>query len=467
MTHDFHYYVTFMCARNAGFDIETSKQIALCADGVDGGDMKFANTSGGKFKKVLHKVGTKQISYHPLTVYHTTSTVNEDHSMGASIMSIPWMAFHFLPSLEVDPKTNPFYIKAIDRAIEKPAKGEGEHPRFSPFELLQSRHLESGLICSKDSRFAKELIKDTAKLAQKFGKGKLNPHEAGILGIRSHIIADLFAHEGFAGCRSKAANALNHANTLNDSEKKYDLQKSPVVSTIKVLGLSRLGHGQAGQRPDEPFVKYKIERKVDHHAYEKDNYDLFGAAVMTLTEVLKGNVNMKYKEWKKVTEKCKYSWEDIRVAMNQERIWRNKCLMGFINCVEREKSTSKPPTTLGEHDCSDYWAFDQMDGALQMGFSLAADSHLKWFHDTFFELTGVGIHQYIDVSVLWPWSDGQDVKAREINKKLLKGEKLTVGKTSGDLTGYQIGTHYIKSYEGNDLQPSTLYSKFTGIKVIG
>jgi hypothetical protein len=463
MTHDFHYYVTYMCARNAGFDIMTSKKIALCADGVDGGDMKFVNTSGGKYKKVAFKDGLNMISYHPLTVYHVTSSVNDDHSMGASIMSIPWMAFHFLPSLEVDPRTNPFYIKEIDRAIGKPKKDEGQHPRFSLFELNQSRHLESGLVCSKGSRFAKELIKDTAKLAKQYGRGKLNYIQAAMLGVRAHIIADLFAHEGFAGCRSMAANALNHANTLNESEMKYTLDrtKSAAASYVKTTGTSRLGHGQAGQRPDEPFVEYSIQRKLDNRNFVKDNRDLYGAAVMTLTEVFKGNspnIPKDYENWQSVARDYMYKWEAIRDRMNQERPKRIKALREFFSKA----------TDLREHNGTDYWAFGHMDGDLKMGFSIAADRHLGWFHEKFFELTGVGIDQYMDVSVLWPWSNAEDAKAREHNKNLLLGhKKIHVGKTSGDINGYQIGTHYMKRYDGGDLKPSTIYSKFTGIKVIG
>lgn len=83
-----------------------------------------------------------------------------------------------------------------------------------------------------------------------------------------------------------------------------------------------------------------------------------------------------------------------------------------------------------------------------------------------YDITGVGIDQYMDVSVLWPWSHDDDAKAREHNKKLLRGEKIHVGTTSGDITGYQIGIHYMKRYAGNDLKPSTIFSKFTGIKVI-
>jgi hypothetical protein len=460
MTHDFHYYVTFMCARNAGFDIETSKKIALCADGVDGGDTTFAHGAAGKYKQVLYKNRLKMVSYYPLTVHHMTSSVNSDHSTGASILSLPWMAFHFLPSLEVDFKTNPFNIEKIDRVI----KGNGDHPRFSPVELHWSRKLESGLICSKDSRFARELINDTAKLAKKFGTGKfLNPHEVGILGIRAHVIADLFAHEGFAGCRSKAVNALNHANTLDEKKMNYSLDSGVTVSALKTMRASRLGHGQAGQRPDEPFLKYRIQRKIDNVTFEKNNYDLFGAAVMTITEVLKGrseNITKDYQNWKAISADYPYKWEDIRDRMNQGRSERIKALKDFF----KEKY---PKTDLGEHDRRDYWAFDQMDGSLRMGFSLAADAHIKWFHETFFAITGASIDEYMDVSVLWPWSDADDAKAREHNTKLLSGEKIHVGKTSGDINGHQIGIHYMKRHEGADLKPSIIYSKITGIKVYG
>jgi len=462
MTHDFHYYITFMCARNAGFDEERSKKIALYADGVDGGDMKFVQTGGGKYKPVLHKKGAEMVQYYPLTVHHVMSSVNDVHSMGASIMSVPWLAFHFLPSLEVEPQTNPFYIKSIDRVLGKAKKGEGDQPRFSSFELNQSRHLESGLVCSKDSRFAKAMIKDTAQLAKKSGTNTSNPHDLAILGIRAHIIADLFAHEGFAGCRSMAANALNHANTLTKIG--YSLEKGVVVSTMKTTGISRLGHGQAGQRPDEPYIKYSVQRKIDNVTFEKYNYDLFGAAVMTVTEVLKGNfqdVVKNYKNWQTVSADYLHKWEDVRDSMNAARPDRIKALSDFFK-------RKYPRTDLGVHTRSDYWAFDQMDGAHRMGFSLAADKHTKWFHETFFALAGVGIDEYMDVSVLWPWSHDDDVKARRINQQLLAGtEKVNVGKTSGDMIGYQIGSQYIQKSGDANLKPSTVYSKFTGIRVTG
>ncbi len=459
MTHDFHFYVTFMCARNAGFDANTSIQIALCADGVDGGEPEFIRKSKGKYKQVKHE-GKK---WFPITVYRTFSSVNSQHSLGASIAPVPWMAFHFLPSLEVDSKTNPYYIRKIDRNLPKRKSSAPDHPRFRMHELNTARDLESGLICGKSSRFAKKLIKDTAQFAKTWGGKKTLPiHAAAMLGIRSHVIADLFAHEGFAGCRSVAINALNHANSLTKPRKlNYSLESPKGASFVKTMRIGRLGHGQAGQRPDEPFLNYRFQRKIDGRTFIKDNYDIFGEALMTVTQVLKGEMPSQYKNWKKLEIDYKYKWVDIRDGMNASRKERVKFLANFIYKNETSEAQKKIWRYMLKdyHDRSDYWCFNIMkDPKLSEYFSMAADDHLRWFHETFFELARVGIDQYMDVSVLWPWTSSDDRKGQEYTKNLLAGGEVHIGNTDRNITGLQIGTQYMERYEGGDLKPSRVYS---------
>ena len=121
------------------------------------------------------------------------------------------------------------------------------------------------------------------------------------------MIADLFAHEGFAGCRSEAANALTVKGTKRLNKLKYKLEHVAGAGAVKTMGLSRVGHGQAGQRPDEPFVNYKFTRSTDGRLFEKNNYEIFGEALMTVTEVLKGNMLVPFKDWKEKEKEQDYT----------------------------------------------------------------------------------------------------------------------------------------------------------------
>jgi len=503
MTHDFHYYVTFMCARNAGFDQKTSREIALCADAVDGGNPKCAQQRSNKFKEV-QTIGKK--GYRPLTVYNMGHSVNMKHSIGGSIVSIPWMAFHFLPSLQVGAKglkvdKNDYRIVRETPGRKTPVFARGDNPRTSKDELRLSQVLENGLICTQNSLFAKKLIADTSKAAF-----SLNPAEkAAFLGVRAHIIADLFAHEGFAGCRSVNVNALEHAYTENEEARAknkpfclaYTLAMAAGASTVKVTKAGRLGHGQAGQRPDEPFVKFAFKRvKGEGGTLFKDNYDLFGRALMAVTEVLRGRdiekLGKQYEDWYKFEDKENYiyKWKHIRSGMNQSRENRRLFLRFLILSTENEGCDTNDSRFFDPdlHDGSDYWAFDKMSAALLSQFSMAADGHLKWFHDTFYELSRCTIDQYMQVSVLWPFQDDDDWHAIEINRELvgmpetkieLKGTHGKAGLTGADATnfdygpisGTQIGAHYMKSQikQGPDkrekrevaeaLKPSDVYAK--------
>lgn len=470
MTHDFHYYITFMCARNAGFTKDESRQIALCADGVDGGDPVYAKEHGDGYKTM--KSHLAESPYRPLTVYNVGDKVNMTHSLGGSIASIPWMAFHFLPSLEV--RSDKLTVDGNNYSIVRQTPGRKtpmfalkDNPRTSKQELLLSQVLENGLICTQNSIFAKKLIKNTAEEKAKIA----NPTERfAFLGVRAHIIADLFAHEGFAGCRSVNVNALVHANTLNEEARAknqlfclaYTLARTQAAgaSIVKDLKIARLGHGQAGQRPDEPFVKFSFKRaKGEGDTLVKDNYDLFGRAFMAVTEALKGRdekrLGSKYKEWYKFEDEegYLYKWKQIRPGMNSSRENRRLFLRQLVLSTENEGTDTNDGNffDLGLHDGGDYWAFGKMNNSLLQLFSKAANKHLKWFHRTFFELSGCTIDQYMQVSVLWPFQDDDDWHAIEINQALISTPdkaielKGTHGSTGATLSGTQIGTHYMDS----------------------
>ena len=363
MTHDFHYYVAYMCARNAGYDVPESLQIAYCSDLVDGGTMNFISKNPGKYGRIAPR------GFYPLTVYEAMCGVNNVHSEGSSILTVPWMAFHFLPSFEVTKQKNIYFLTNFAR---KPPSGGGQ----AITDFQNSTLLESGLICTKDSRFAKALIQNTAELAQDHPTSEFR---LATLGVRAHVIADLWAHSGFAGCRSMAINSLN---AVNNKELAYELEKETAVSMVKNVLHGRLGHGQAGQRPDEPYVRFDFTRTFDKRKFEKDNWDLFGEAFVALSEVLRGRVPTaaEITNWYDTMRENRYvyQWYEIFMGMNRSRTERRAYLRSLIWLKEMHLQRGKPGrprvTDLGVHDGTDYWAFGKASASLLQQFSNAADA---------------------------------------------------------------------------------------------
>ncbi len=458
MTHDFHFYVTFMCARNAGYSLEDSLKIALFADAVDGGNPKCAKS----YPSVYGKLKYDNNWYRPLSVFNLGHSVNSFHSIGGSLVAVPWMAFHFLPSLEIDTSGASIPKKASKR--RRPILARSSNPRTSENEQNNSIRLENGLVCTHDSRFAKELIKHTCDMAPSKPSG--TSHDVKLLaqlGVRAHVIADLFAHEGFAGCRSVNINALAHANTKNEGKKNhplhlnYSLESAAGVSIMKNMKMSRLGHGQAGHRPDEPFVKFSFIRKNgDGKEIKKDNYELFGQALMAITETLRGKSKVDYSKWHEIERKKNYlyRWSDIRAGMNNDT--KNRIDFLRLLIISKETVGRHNFFDIGLHDRSDYWAFERDDfkGGLGKNFSYAVDQHLKWFHETFFEITGYSVAEYMQVSILWPFAGDSDWHSIKINRKLISdptekfqlvGSRKKRGlKDYGKISGLQLGIHYMK-----------------------
>ncbi len=490
MTHDFHFYVTFMCARNAGYSLKDSLKIALFADAVDGGNPKCAQ----KYSSAYAELTYCKKWYRPLSVFNLGHSVNSFHSIGGSLVAVPWMAFHFLPSLEIDTSGASVSKKASKR--RRPILARGSNPRTSQQEQKNSIKLEKGLVCTHDSRFAKELINHTCDMAPSNPSGTSHDVELlAKLGVRAHVIADLFAHEGFAGCRSVNINALAHANTLNNKEGRdklrYSLESAAGVSLMKNMKMSRLGHGQAGQRPDEPFVRFSCQRSSGG-TFTKNNRDLFGRAVMAVTESLRGNKGrLDYSKWAKFEneKKYRYRWNCIVAGMNNSRESRIDFLRSLIICKET-KSKDTNPYEIGLHDRSDYWVFQKTIWRhCAIAFSRAVDQHLKWFHETFFEITGCSVAEYMQVSVLWPFSGDSDWHSININRTLISDPKekfQLVGsrkkrglKDYGKISGLQLGIHYMKenmrgnSWEKKDkrkvaeaLKPSDVLDSYKSLENI-
>ncbi len=473
MTHDLHYYGTFMCAINAGFSVESSHMIALFADAVDGGTPK--EYLSGQLVGV--KTGTNN---QPLTVYQELCDVNFHKSRGSSIMALPWIAFHFLPSLETHPEGYNDYSVAMDklRGVRK-KRHLNEIDRME--QMKHSKMLQSGLVCSSQSQFGARLIKETKKRAVAANRKKISVSDAAQIGVRCHIISDLFAHEGYAGCRAMDINALKGVSrsTQRTEEKEYTVSiKSELGKLQGKGGISRLGHGQAGQLPDEPFLKYRWARARGGRVFTKDNYDIFGNAMVvlsdTLTQTRKTARNDKL-GWERNCTDQSYRWTDVRMLMNRTRGKRMRALHAMIYGRELPEKNAKNGADIGLHNGSDTWAFEQMKkrgGNYLTEFANAAEDHFKWFHKNFESIMTCNIADYLDMSVLYAANISRSkkvklgaglsdyLKALKINETLQRANgTYKIGKNSGTMNQGMIGAQHMmpsKITIGDDSLPTGL-----------
>lgn len=238
MQSDFHYYATYCAAAIVGYSTEEALTICYSANFVDLCSATFL--TGIKAPKAA---ATTQ-----LNMEMADTKMNLTGRQGITRI---WSSFHFLPQdLYADP--------------ERGSKRYKEKYR---------------LICGPNG----DLLCDTINLA----KGKSLQHA----GIAMHVLADTWAHRGFAGTPSLVINNINgdvfelFGDGEDSEEKKIsfrhslsgsdDLEKSIYTSSIFQISenaVMNLGHGRAGHLPDYSFIRYRyMPAWGDYEVITKDN----------------------------------------------------------------------------------------------------------------------------------------------------------------------------------------------------
>ena len=223
MQKDFHYYATYCAALLAGYSHAESAEICYSAQMVDCCS-----------RTLLEKLKAPKAAA-------TTQLQLELANAGTDLYGLQditriWSSFHFLPyDLNAD----------IGRSTR----------------LYRNKYR---LICKPNGK----LISDTT--AQAKGKGTQ------AVGIAMHILADTWAHSGFAGTPSLVINNTNpyfyellpdadgfterlihfrhNPGAADDPEKGYYTNSIYQGSETSIMNL---GHGRAGHLPDYSFIRYK------------------------------------------------------------------------------------------------------------------------------------------------------------------------------------------------------------------
>jgi len=218
---DFHHTATYVLARLAGFHHTEASTIAYASQYVDNstnkGTIHFDNCT--TYERIA--------SAHEIFDVDNNCRNDEDYQV--------WVPFHFLPG------------------------NNGLQAEQPPTSSLDQR-----LLCTPDSPLAEDMW-------QACRESKGNPNDLHRLGITSHVYADTFSHQMFAG--------IKHGVNIVFDIAHIDPIGSGVVDRIEGLAadLLKLGHGGALTDPDLPFLTW-IYKNSYRQAVTRHNPDIFLSA---------------------------------------------------------------------------------------------------------------------------------------------------------------------------------------------
>ena len=243
MQIDFHHAVTYVAARLAKFPVKDAKIISYSAqyvdDAVNSGTIKFRN------KAMYSRIN----SAHKMVDYRNFEELANHFT---------WIPFHFLPG--------------------SGGKKTGTNPGSSFIHKL---------VCTPDSHVADDMVRSCIHSQKR-------DYALHRLGITMHVLADTFAHQGFAGINHK----INEVSDIKkiDSDKETDnslLDKitdyfgdlfDTVANTV-VSNALPLGHGSALTCPDMPFLKWEYTNGLNTKI-KRDNTQIFMDAVVRIHEAM-------------------------------------------------------------------------------------------------------------------------------------------------------------------------------------
>lgn len=256
MQKDFHYYATYCAARIAGYSHGQGMEICYSAQLVDWCSRTFlARVKGPK------AAATTQLQLELMEA--------RTDLVGLQDITRIWASFHFLP----------FDLYAEVKNASR---------------LFQNKYR---LICRPNG----SLVRETVALA----KGR----DTQAAGVAMHVLADTWAHSGFAGTPSLVINNTNayFYELLPEpaGERPVRFRHSPgapddldagIYSNSVYQGnensIMNLGHGRAGHLPDYSFIRYRyLPAWGDYDEIVKDNpreYYLAFCQMVYALEYLRG-----------------------------------------------------------------------------------------------------------------------------------------------------------------------------------
>lgn len=309
MNLDFHYYGTYLAAVLAGYDSGEAGVIAYAAQFVDEGE-----------EKNLERLKSQAAHY--------VETCQRLSSVVTSPRPDIWLPFHFLPGLNAE--------YALDHQAN--------------FVEIPQNELE--FLCAPDSFFVKQMMKNTKEANER------EPNRTKVLirtGMVMHILADTYAHQGFAGYVTQRLNGIKNGFLYDYTDQSRIFFKCPPIERFE------LGHGRASHCPDYGYMRFYYQPDWSNVNMGRDNTLIFTEAFLEMVYYLGyfnnrfiTHANMDYRtisncispaityentdqseEWKKVIQGC-----NIETLPNFEKEdWINAAdkVLAFMECAHEHK----------------------------------------------------------------------------------------------------------------------------------
>lgn len=233
MQIDFHHTATYVTARYAGFGHRQADTVAYAAqyvdDAINSGTLRFHN--GAMYTHIS--------SAHKMLDYRNFEKLANHHV---------WIPFHFLPG--------------------NGGKKAGENPAGKFIDKI---------ICRPGSPIARDMVRACIKTRNK----RYGLHR---LGITLHVLADSWAHQGFAGVNSHVNDVrdLDDANSsgpafITRMEQFFGTSFNKAASSF-VGDVMPLGHGAALSCPDLPFLRWTYHDHTGRLVVRDNSVEFVSAA---------------------------------------------------------------------------------------------------------------------------------------------------------------------------------------------
>lgn len=297
MNLDFHYYVTYIAARNAGFDDDRALTIAQAAQYVDVSDKDM-------IKPDLLEGRETTPTFETTYQLFKKNNFTKDSELAES--KDIWSAFHFLPGNFGDDPYRVMY----------------EGPKsWLKWDFDDNDRRDFKYLCMPNSNLSAAIINNAATY-------NTSPFFNHIIGIVMHTLADTWAHRYFAGLNSWWINEVGTDVFWTTTSKRIDFSTAKLITSLEVdlpyvctppgvtfKSYYYLGHGRMGHVPDLPFARYYYTPGWSKITYQKDNPDEFLKAynqlVYAMTQIRTGQPYEKDRYYTPVNDDDKFLQTEI------------------------------------------------------------------------------------------------------------------------------------------------------------
>ncbi len=257
MQKDFHYYLIRALAEHAGFTAAEAQVIAYASQYVD---------DAVEHKQLLIE-GLPPIEYPRLkadTLFDPVCTAHRgiQYFLGfqKDVQRKIYIPFHFLPS-------HPYGGAGKYSYVTEPDSPLAQSLLLSAIESVRSERSDRALI-----RF----------------------------GIALHSYADTFAHQGFSGRHSPRDNDIGGIAIW----KKNTYESIPLATRIKGNIFPDIGHAEALDYPDIPYLRWRFEYAHKDGAVDRHNQKIFMEAAERCYSYLCAAAESDRAAWDTVKAKC-------------------------------------------------------------------------------------------------------------------------------------------------------------------